>query len=91
MLGLINVSGELQVILDENQENPNVVNRNTPKISFNLQSTKDKPAKNDSEILDSLSKNHSSESHSKSRRFHSRPTPYAFDNNSRKSDKIIQH
>ena len=69
MLSLVNVSGKLQVILDENQENPNVVNRNTPKISFNLQSTKDKPAKNDSEILDSLSKSHSSESHSKSRSF----------------------
>ena len=47
LLDLINASRKLQVILDGNKENPNVTNRDTPKINFNIHSTKDKPAKND--------------------------------------------
>ena len=33
-LDLINVSGELEVILDGNEENPNVTNRDTPNFSI---------------------------------------------------------
>ena len=49
-------------------------------------SAKDKTAKNVSQILESTSNNLSLESHSGSHRFDSRPTPFGFDNNSRKSD-----
>ena len=88
LLDLINVSGELQVVLDGNEENPNVTNRDTPKINFNIHSTKDKPAKNDSEFFDRSSISISLENHSTSRRFDSRTTPYAFDNNIRKSESL---
>ena len=47
LLDLINVSRELEVILDGSDENPIVANRDTPKINFNIHSTKDKPANND--------------------------------------------
>ena len=47
--------------------------RCTPKINFNIHSTKN---------------NFSLENHSKSHRFDSRPTSYAFDNNSRKSNSL---
>ena len=75
-MDLINASRKLQVILDGNKENPNVTNRDTPKINFNIHSTKDKPAKNDWGIFDNSSSNLSLTS----------PTPYVFGNNSRKSD-----
>lgn len=70
-LDLTNATGEAQVILDGNEENPNVTNRDTQKINFNIYSTKDKPAKKDSEFFGRLSINLSLESHSKSRRFES--------------------
>ena len=85
MLDLINVSGELELVLDGNEENPNVTNRDTPKINFHIHNIKDKPVKNDSEFFDRSSINISFENHSKSRRFDSRLTPYSFDNNSHKS------
>ena len=47
LLDLSNVSGELEVVLDVNEENSNITNRDTPKINLNIDSTKDKPAKND--------------------------------------------
>ena len=78
----------IEVILDGNEENPNVTNRDTPKISFNIHSTKDKPAENDSDFFDRSSINLSLEKHSKGRRFDTRPTPYAFDNNSCKSESL---
>ena len=34
LLDLFNVSGELEVILDGNEENPNVTNRDTPNFSI---------------------------------------------------------
>ena len=82
LLGLINVSVELEVI----EENPNVTNWDISKINFNILDAMDKPAKNDSEIFDSSGNNLSLGSHSESRKFDSPPTPYAFDNNSCKSD-----
>ena len=72
-MDLIDVRKELEVILDVTEENPNFINRCTPKINFNIHSTKD---------------NLSLENHSKSHRFNSRPTSYAFDNNSRKSNSL---
>lgn len=71
ILDLIDVRKELEIILDVTEENPNFINRCTPKINFNIHSTKD---------------NLSLENHSKNHRFNSRPASYAFDNNSRKSD-----
>ena len=62
------------------------IEKDTPKINFNMLSAKDKTAKNDSDIFESTSNNLSLESHSESHRFDSRPSPYAFDNNSSKSD-----
>ena len=62
------------------------IEKDTPKINFNMLSAKDKTAKNDSDIFESTSNNLPLESHSESHRFDSRPSPYAFDNNSRKSD-----
>ena len=88
LLDIINVSRELEVVLDENEENPNVTNGNTPKINFSINSTKDKPANNDSEFFNRSSINLALENHSKSRRFDSRPMPYAFDNNRRKLDSL---
>ena len=67
ILDLIDVRKELEVILDVSKENPNFINRCTPKINFNIHSTKD---------------NLSLENHSKIHRFDSRPTSYAVDNNS---------
>ena len=73
ILDLIDVRKELEVILDVIEENPNFINRCTPKINFNIHSTRD---------------NLSLENHSKSHRFDSRPASYAFDNNSRKSNSL---
>ena len=36
LLDIINVSGELEVILEGNEENSNVTNRDTPKINLNI-------------------------------------------------------
>ena len=88
LLDLIIVSGELEVVLDGNEENPNVTNRDTPKINFHKHNIEDKLVKNDSEFFDRSSINLSLENHSKSRRYDSRPTSYAFHNNSRKSDSL---
>ena len=88
LLDIINVSGELEVILEGNVENSNVTNRDTPKINLNVLSTVDKTAKNDPQIFECTSNNLFLESHSESHRFDSRPTPYGFDNNSRKSDTL---
>ena len=55
LLDLIDVSGELEFILDGIEENWNVANRDTPKINFNLDSIKDKLANNDSEFFDGSS------------------------------------
>ena len=86
LLDIINVSGELEVIHEENQENSNVTNRDTPKINFSMLSVKDKTAKNDSQIFESTNKNLPLESHSESNRFDGFPTPYGFDNKINKSD-----
>ena len=51
-------------------------------------SAKDKRDKNDSQIFESASNNLSLEDHSESHRFDSRPTPYRFDNGSRKLDIV---
>ena len=48
LLDMINVCEELEVILEGNEENWNVTNRDTPKINFNMLSAKDKRDKNDS-------------------------------------------
>ena len=72
-MDLIDVRKELEIILDVTEENPNFINRCTPKINFNIHSTKD---------------NLSLENHSKNHRFNSRPASYAFDNNSRKSNNL---
>ena len=48
LLDVINVIGELEVILEGNEENSNVTNRDTPKINLNILSAIDKTAKNDS-------------------------------------------
>ena len=85
-LDIINVSRELEVILEGNEENSNVINRDTSKINFIMLSAKDKTAKNDSEIFESTSNNLSLEGHCESHRSDSRPMSYAFDNNSRISD-----
>ena len=61
-------------------------NRDTPEINFIMVSAKYKTDKNDSLIFESTSNNLSLENHSESHRFDSRPTPYRFHNNSRKSD-----
>ena len=61
-------------------------NRDTPEINFIMVSAKYKTDKNDSQIFESTSNNLSLENHSESHRFDSRPTPYRFHNNSRKSD-----
>ena len=82
LLDLINASGELEVVLDWNEENPSVTNRDASKINFNIHNTKDKLA----EIFDNSSNNFSKESHSKNRTFDRRPTPYSFDDTSCKSD-----
>ena len=87
-LDIINVSGELEVILEGNEENSNVINRDTPKINLNMLSAIDKAAKNDSQIFESTSNNLSLDSHGDSHRFDSRLTPYGFDKNSRKSDTL---
>ena len=89
LLDLINVSRELEVIFDGSEENANVTNKDTPKINFNIDITNDKPANNNLEFFDRSSINLSLENHSKSRRFDSRPTPYAFDNNNLKSDSRV--
>ena len=86
MLDIINVSGELEVILEGNEESSNVTNRDTPEINFNMLSAKDKTDKNDSKIFGSTSNNLSLENHSESHRFNSSPMSYGFDNNGRKSD-----
>ena len=95
LLDIINVSGELEVILEGNEENSNVTNRDTPKINLNILSAIDKTAKNDSQIFLSTSNNLSLESHSENHKFDSRPTPYGFDKNSRKSytldDSTLAH
>ena len=85
-MDIINVNGELEIILEGNEENSDGTNTETPKINLNMHSAKNKTAKNDSQIFESKSNNFSSESHSESHRFDSHPTPYGFDNNSRKSD-----
>ena len=41
-MDLSNVSGELDVIFDGDGEDPNVTNRGTLKIDFNMHSTKEK-------------------------------------------------
>ena len=88
LLDIINVSGELEVILEGNEENSNVTNRDTSKINLNMLSAIDKTAKNDSQIFASTSSNLSLESHSENHTLASRPTPYGFDKNSRKSDTL---
>ena len=52
LLVLIDVSRVLEAILDGNEDNPYVTNRGTPKINFNIGSTRDKSVNNDSEFLD---------------------------------------
>ena len=42
LLDIINVSGELEVILERNEKSSNVTYRHTPKINFSMLSTKDK-------------------------------------------------
>ena len=88
LLDIINVSGELEVILEGNEENSNVINKDTPKININMVSAIDKTAKNDAQIFDSTSNNLSLESHSESHRFDSLLTPYGFDKTSHKSDTL---
>ena len=88
LLDIINVRGELEVILEGNEENSNVINKDTPKININMVSAIDKTAKNDSQIFDSTSNNLSLESHSESHRFDSLLTPYGFDKTSHKSDTL---
>ena len=39
-MDIIIVSGELEVVLEGNEENSNVTNRDTPKINFNILSAK---------------------------------------------------
>ena len=91
LLDIINVNGELEIILEGNENNSDT-NTDTPKINCNMHSAKDKTAKNDSQIFESKSNNFSSESHSESHRFDSRPTPHGFDNNSRNQiSQIIEH
>ena len=80
LLDIINVNGELEIILEGNENNSDT-NTDTPKINCNMHSAKDKTAKDDSQIFESKSNNFSSESHSESHRFDSRPTPHGFDNN----------
>ena len=63
-MDIINVKGELEVILAGNEENSNVTNRDTPNISFNMLSAKDEIAKNDSQNFESTSSNLFLESHS---------------------------
>ena len=87
-MNIINVSGELEVILEGNEENSNVINRDTPKINLNMVSAIDKTAKNDSQIFDGTSNNLSLESHSESHSFDSLLTPYGFDKTSRNSDTL---
>ena len=84
LLDIINVNGELEIILEGKEKNPDVTNTDTPKTNFNIHSAKDKTAKNDSQIFENKRNNFSSESHIESHRFDSRPTPYGFDNSSRK-------
>ena len=88
LLDIIKVSGELEVILEGNEENSNVINKDTPKINFNMVSAIDKTVINDSQIFDSTSNNLSLESHSESHRFDSLLTPYGFDKTSHKSDTL---
>ena len=83
---IINVSGELEVMNERNEENSNVAGRDKPKINFNILSAKDKIDKNDSQVFESTSNNSSLESHSESHRCDSLPALYGFDNNSSKSD-----
>ena len=75
-MDIINVSGELEVIREGNEENSNVKNRDKPKINFNMLCAKDTAAKNDSQIFEISNKNLSVESHSESHRFDGCPTPY---------------
>ena len=95
LLDIINVSGELEVILEGNEESSNVTNRDTLKINLSMLSAKNKTDRNDSQIFESTSNNLSLENHSESHRFDSRPTPYGFNNNSRKSeifeDSMLAH
>ena len=51
LLDIINVSGELEVILEGNEENSNVINKDTPKINLTMVSAIDKTAKNDLQIF----------------------------------------
>ena len=88
LLEIINISGELGVTLEGNEENSNVTNRGTPKTNLNMLSAIDKTAKNDSLIFESMSNNLSLESHSESHRSDSHPMSYGFDSNSRKSDTL---
>ena len=88
MLDIINVSGELEVIHEGNEENSHVINRDTRKIHLNMLSAIDKTAKNDSQIFGSTSNNLSLESHSESHRFDILLTQYGFDKTSRKSDTL---
>ena len=57
LLDIINVRGELEVILEGNEENSNVTNRDTPKINLNMLSATVKAARNDSQIFESTSNN----------------------------------
>ena len=43
LLDIINVSGELEVTLEGNEENSNVINRDTPKINLNMLSAIKQP------------------------------------------------
>ena len=88
LLDIFNVSGELKVIREGNEESSNVTNRDTLKIIFSMVNVKDKTDKSDSQIFESASKNLSLENHSESHRFHSRTTQCKFDNESRKTDII---
>ena len=64
-MDIFNVSGELENILEGNEANSNIKNRDTP--NFYMPSAKDKTDKNDSQIFKSTSINLCLENHRESK------------------------
>ena len=64
-MDIFNVSGELENILEGNEENSNIKNRDTPNLY--MPSAKDKTDKNDSQIFKSTSSNLCLENHRESK------------------------